>query len=200
MAKLSRDFYTRPDVVRISRELIGKHLFTRMNGRLTGGIIVETEAYVGPIDRASHAYNGRRTKRNEPMYAAGGTTYVYLCYGIHHLFNIATNEVGIPHAVLVRAIEPTHGIDTMLRRRKLKQLAPRLTAGPGALAQALAINTRHTGLDLLGKRIWIEERLAARPRRCIEASPRVGISYAGTDRDNPWRFRVRNCTWTSPAK
>lgn len=200
MAKLSRDFYTRPDVVRISRELIGKHLFTRMNGRLTGGIIVETEAYAGPIDRASHAYNGRRTKRNEPMYATGGTTYVYLCYGIHHLFNIATNEVEIPHAVLVRAIEPTHGIDTMLRRRKLKQLAPRLTAGPGALAQALAINTRHTGLDLLGNRIWIEERLAAPPRRRVEASPRVGIGYAGTDRDNPWRFRVRNCTWTSPAK
>jgi DNA-3-methyladenine glycosylase len=200
VAKLSRDFYTRPDVVRISRELIGKHLFTRMNGRLTGGIIVETEAYAGPIDRASHAYNGRRTKRNEPMYATGGTTYVYLCYGIHHLFNIATNEVEIPHAVLVRAIEPTHGIDTMLRRRKLKQLAPRLTAGPGALAQALAINTRHTGLDLLGNRIWIEERLAAPPRRRVEASPRVGIGYAGTDRDNPWRFRVRNCTWTSPAK
>lgn len=200
MPKLTKKFFTRPDVIRISHELIGIHLFTRINGRLTGGRIVESEAYAGPTDRASHAYDGRRTARNEPMYAAGGTAYVYLCYGIHTLFNIVTNQAGIPHAMLVRAIEPTHGIETMLRRRKVKRLEPRLTSGPGSLSAALGIRTGHNGESLLGTVIWLEKRVPAPLPSHIIASPRVGIGYAGPDSRRPWRFRLKGSEWTSPAK
>lgn len=199
MAKLPRKFYTRPDVVQISRELIGKRLMTRFRGHETGGVIVETEAYAGPVDRASHAYGGRRTRRNEPMYYRGGTAYVYLCYGIHHLFNVVTNTEETPHAVLIRAIEPTHGVDHMLKRRRMSNPLPRLTAGPGSLAAALGIRTQHSGLDLLGDRIWIEDA-GRRIRRCdVRSSPRVGIAYAGPDTRRPWRFRLKSSDWTSPA-
>src|SRR5437868_461481 len=109
--KLKRDFYLRSDVVQIAKDLLGKYLFTNFNGKLTGGIITETEAYAGEIDRASHAYGGRRTKRTEIMFAQGGTAYVYLCYGIHHLFNVVTNNKNIPHAILIRAVKPIEGID-----------------------------------------------------------------------------------------
>ncbi|HEY9560748.1 MAG TPA: DNA-3-methyladenine glycosylase, partial [Anseongella sp.] len=117
--KLSDVFYQREDVVQISRELLGKYLFTRLNGEITGGMIVETEAYHGPEDRASHAWKGRFTNRTRVMYGQGGMAYVYLCYGIHHLFNVVTAGNGVPHAVLVRAIEPTLGIERQLERRRM---------------------------------------------------------------------------------
>src|SRR5688572_7863163 len=102
--KLKRDFYTREDVVLVAKELLGKVLCTKWNGKTTSGIITETEAYEGITDRASHAYRGRRTERTEIMYSEGGTAYVYLCYGMHHLFNVVTNKKDIPHAVLIRAV------------------------------------------------------------------------------------------------
>ena len=122
MSKLQADFYQREDVLLISRELLGKVLCTNFYGKLTSGIIVETEAYAGVTDKASHAYGGRRTKRTETMYASGGTAYVYLCYGIHHLFNIVTNKENIPHAVLIRSIQPRDGIEIMLQRRNKKKV------------------------------------------------------------------------------
>ena len=158
MSKLDIEFYQREDVLTLSRELLGKTLCTNFNGKLTSGIIVETEAYAGVTDRASHAYGGRRTNRTETMYAEGGTAYVYLCYGMHHLFNIVTNVLGVPHAILIRGIEPIDGVEFMLQRRNMKKPAPRLTAGPGCLAQALGITVKHSGLSLLKNKIWVEDR------------------------------------------
>lgn len=195
------EFYRRESVLDISRELLGKRLCTRLNGSpLTAGIIVETEAYAGPEDRASHAHNNRRTERTNVMFNAGGVAYVYLCYGIHSLFNVVTNVRGIPHAILIRAIEPTDGIPTMLRRRRLQVAEPRLTAGPGALCEALGIKPRHSGIRLTGKRIWIADGWVDVPDSSILCSPRVGVDYAGDHAKRPWRFRVRDSRWTSPAK
>ena len=188
---LPLDFYRRADVVRISRDLLGQYLFTRIGGRtVTGGRIVETEAYAGATDRASHAYGNRRTRRTAVMYAAGGVAYVYLCYGLHALFNIITSVEGMPHAVLIRALEPTHGIPVMLKRRRKTRFDRTLTAGPGTLAQALGITVRHSGQSLQGNEIWLEKGIALRPEEVV-ATARVGVDYAGADAQRPWRFRVR---------
>ena len=201
MVALPVEFYRRDNVCAISRELLGKRLCTCLNGSpLTAGIIVETEAYAGPEDRASHAHNNRRTERTDVMFHPGGVAYVYLCYGIHALFNVVTNVRGIPHAILVRAIEPTNGIPTMLRRRRLKVAEPRLTAGPGALSEALGIKPRHSGTRLTGTRIWIEDTGSCISDDDILCSPRVGVDYAGDHAKRPWRFRIRDSRWTSPAK
>lgn len=186
MAKLPRSFYSGTDVVSIARCLLGKVLVTRFDGGSTAGIISETEAYAGPGDRASHAYAGRRTPRNEVMYAEGGTAYVYLCYGIHHLFNVVTNSSGIPHAVLIRAIHPLEGIDVMRGRRGTG--ARLSTGGPGTLTQALGIRTSHNGTDLLGDTIYIEDRSITVPERIIISGPRIGVDYAGDDAALPYRF------------
>ena len=197
MTKLQRNFYTQKDVVKISRNLLGKHLVTRIDNTLTSGVIVETEAYAGPEDRASHAYNNRHTKRTEIMYRQGGTAYVYLCYGMHHLFNVVTNIIGVPHAILIRAIEPVIGIETMLKRRNKPKLDKTLTSGPGALSQALGINVVHTGTDLLGNLIWIETTDQCVPPDDIGSSPRIGVSYAGKDALKPWRFFIKDNPWIS---
>ncbi len=190
MKKLGQDFYLREDVVNISRELIGKFLITQINGKLTSGMIIETEAYNGVIDKASHAYNNRRTARNEIMYSQGGNAYVYLCYGIHHLFNIVTNKKGIPHAILVRAILPKDGIDTMLKRRKLDSVTKKFSDGPGTASQALGINTLHSGIPLSESTIWVEDRGAVFKPKNIKAGPRIGVDYAGKDALLPYRFRL----------
>jgi len=192
MSKLLREFYVRPSVVQIAKDLLGKYLLTRLEDTVTGGMIVETEAYAGPEDRASHAYNSRRTSRTEIMFHEGGVAYVYLCYGIHHLFNIVTNVEGIPHAILIRAIEPSDGIDQMLLRRNMKEVSPKLSGGPGTLTQALGIKTTHTQTDLTGEQIWLEDRGFLVPEDEIIAGPRVGVSYAGEDAENPWRFQLKN--------
>ena len=192
MSKLLREFYVRPNVVQIAKDLLGKYLLTRLEDTVTGGMIVETEAYAGPEDRASHAHNSRRTSRTEIMFHEGGVAYVYLCYGIHHLFNIVTNVEGIPHAVLIRAIEPTDGAELMLRRRNMKEGSPKLTGGPGTLTQALGIKTTHTQTDLTDEQIWLEDRGFLVPEDEIIAGPRVGVSYAGEDAENPWRFQLKN--------
>jgi len=185
-AILPVSFYGRDDVVTIGRELLGKMLCTRINGGLTKAIITETEAYAGTGDRASHAFGGRRTARNEPMYAAGGVAYVYLCYGIHHLFNVVTGEEGNPYAVLIRAANPAEG-ETLMQRRRGKSKSDRaLMAGPGSVSQALGITTRLTGASLLGDRIWIED--AGIEPAGITTGPRVGVDYAGADAALPYRF------------
>jgi DNA-3-methyladenine glycosylase len=199
MSKLPDDFYQREDVLVISRELLGKVLCTNFYGKLTSGIIVETEAYAGVTDKASHAYGGRRTKRTETMYAKGGSAYVYLCYGIHHLFNIVTNKENIPHAVLIRAIEPQDGLKVMLERRNKKEMDHTLTAGPGSLTQALGITIKDSGTFLLDNLIWLEDQNINYTNQDILASPRVGVQYAGKDISNPWRFQVENSPWVSPA-
>lgn len=219
MAKLERSFFLRADVVLVSKQLLGKYLFTRLRppqadyagqarllkqecdtDEVTGGIIVETEAYAGPEDRASHAYGNRRTKRTEIMFHEGGVAYVYLCYGMYSLFNIITNIEGIPHAVLIRAIQPTHGIETMLKRRKKNKLDRSVAGGPGALTQALGIDTSHNGVSVTGNRIWLEDRCCLVSPDEIQACPRVGVSYAGPDAKRLWRFKIRDNMWTSKTK
>ncbi len=184
--KLPRSFYTGNDVTGIARALLGKVIVTRIDGRTTAAAITETEAYAGITDRASHAWNGRRTARTEVMYAQGGTAYVYLCYGIHHLFNVVTNTKDMPHAVLVRAVKPVDGIAIMHQRRN----GNHTTNGPGTLSTALGIRTMHTGTDLLGDVIWIEDRGITVPQRHIISGPRIGVDYAGADALLPYRFRV----------
>jgi DNA-3-methyladenine glycosylase len=194
--KLSESFYERPDVVRIARELLGKGLFTRINGVVTGGMIVETEAYSWK-ERGCHAYLSRKTGRNSIMFENGGFSYVYLCYGIHHLFNVVTNVPGVPEAVLVRAIEPVRGLDHMLERRGNLTRQFDLTSGPGKLTRALGIDRSFNGKSLLDNEVWIEDLEKSIPRTHIEASARIGIDYAGEDALLPWRFTIRSNNWVS---
>ena len=199
MTKLPAKFYERGDILAISRELLGKVLYTQFDDKLTSGIIVETEAYAGETDRASHAYRGKRTQRTEVMYASGGTAYIYLCYGIHHLFNVVTNFEGIPHAVLIRAIEPKDGIEIMLQRRNKKTVNQSLTAGPGALTQALGITVANSGASLKDNLIWLEDQNIFYSNQDIIAGPRVGVQYAGKDAQKSWRFQIENSPYVSPA-
>jgi DNA-3-methyladenine glycosylase len=185
--RLPRSFYTREDVVGVARDLLGKVLVTHIDGLRTAGVITETEAYAGTSDRASHAFAGKRTARNEPMYASGGIAYVYLCYGIHHLFNVVTHREGVPHAVLVRAVRIVEG-ETHARARRAP--AAPTTKGPGTVSRALGITTMHSGLSLLGDTIWIEDRGLHVPADTIIAGPRVGVDYAGADAALPYRFRA----------
>jgi DNA-3-methyladenine glycosylase len=188
--KLDAGFYRRDNVLQITEELMGKFLVTNIDGALTSGMIVEAEAYNGSIDKASHAYNGRRTKRNEIMYADGGLTYVYLCYGIHHLFNVVTNQKGIPHAVLIRAVVPMDGIDTILKRRNQETITNKTSNGPGTMSTALGIKTQHSGISLSDNLIWIEDRSITFKKKDIIKSPRIGVDYAGEDALLPYRYRL----------
>ena len=188
--KLQQSFYLRDDVVGIARELLGKVVCTRIDSKLTTALITETEAYAGITDKASHAYGDRKTKRTEPMYGAGGMAYVYLCYGIHHLFNVVTNKKGIPHAILIRSGKPLSGISLMLERRRKSDPDKTLLGGPGSFAQALGIKTSDTGTGLSGDRIWIEDQAAEVADNKIVVGPRVGIDYAEEDAKRPYRFRL----------
>ncbi len=191
MTKLSKDFYLQDDVVSLSKQLLGKYLFTKEGKLITAGIITETEAYAGEIDRASHAYGGRRTQRTETMYSEGGISYVYLCYGMYSLFNVVTNKKDIPHAVLVRAIQPAEGINVILERRNAEKLKKGLTTGPGKVAMALGIDFKnHNGHNLSGNKIWIEDRGIKVPEKIINKGPRIGVDYAGEDAKLPYRFWV----------
>ena len=188
--KLPLNFYLRDDVVEVSRQLLGKVLCSNLNGRLTKAVITETEAYAGINDKASHAYGGRRTDRTEPMYGRGGTAYVYLCYGIHHLFNVVVGDVDVPLAILIRAAEPMEGIDIMRQRRKKPRTGNMSLAGPGTLSRALGITTELTGVSLLEDRIWIEDQQISTKTRDITVGPRIGIDYAAEDANRPYRFRI----------
>lgn len=194
---LPLSFYTRDDVVLISKELIGKYVFTDIEGLLCGGIIVETEAYMGPEDTGSHAFNGRRTGRNEIMYAEGGVTYMYICYGIHDMLNIVTGVAGTSHAVLIRALEPVVGLNVMRERREVFNDDRRLCKGPGALAKALGLRKVHNGLSLEESTIWIEDRGNVLEENDIVASARIGLNIEGPFRDIPWRFYIRGNRYVS---
>lgn len=197
---LPLSYFQQTDVLELSQQLLGKYLFTFIDQSLTGGMIVETEAYRGPEDRASHAFGQRRTNRNSVMYNRGGCVYVYICYGLYPLLNVVTNQEEIPHAILIRAIEPTEGLGVMLKRRNKTKLDHSLTAGPGALAIALGITKNLNGQLLSGPEIWIENRHISVETDKILATPRVGIDYAGEDAKLPWRFRIKNNPYTSRAK
>jgi len=183
--KLPQGYYQNLDVLFLGRDLIGKFLMTYFDGVTTGGMIVETESYCGPEDRASHAFGNRRTKRNEIMYSSGGFAYVYRCYGIHALFNVVTGSLDIPHAILVRSVKPLIGVEEMIKRRKGRK---NIASGPGNLTQALGIDTIHNGISLTGDKIWIEERGVKLPPKKILATPRIGVDYAGEDAYKPWRY------------
>jgi len=185
---LGKEFYSGEDVVSISKALLGKVLCSNVHGAITKAIITETEAYAGVDDKASHAYRGRRTKRTEVMYSQGGTAYVYLCYGIHHLFNVVTNKVDIPHAVLIRAGFPLEGAARMLERRGKKKPDKQFLAGPGSLAKALGITTQLSGTSLIGRSVWIEDHALDIDDASIQSGPRIGIDYAEEDAARPYRF------------
>ena len=195
-AKLSRDFYTRPNVLTISRELLGKLLVVPdAKKRRVSGKIVEVEAYRGPEDRASHAYGGRRTKRTETMYQPGGIAYVYFVYGMYNQFNVVTNIQDVPHAILVRALEPVEGIDTM-RGRRHSHPDRNLTNGPGKLCVAMGIDRELNAADLLGHRVWLEEYEKV-SRSKIATGPRIGIDYAQEWIEKPWRFWIKGNQFVS---
>jgi DNA-3-methyladenine glycosylase len=194
--KLPRDFYTRPNVVAVARELLGKLLVVpTVNGKRVSGKIVEVEAYRGPQDRAAHSYGGRRTKRTETMYGIGGTAYVFFVYGMYYQFNVVTNVADSPHAVLIRAVEPVEGIELMRKRRR-NQPDHNLTNGPGKLCIALDIDRRLDGDDLLGNKVWLEED-AKVPRSRIMSGARIGIDYAAEWKDKPWRFWIKDNPFVS---
>ena len=189
--KLPIDFYLRNDVVQVSKDLLGKFLITYFNGIKTGGMITEVEAYNGIIDKASHAFGGRRTNRTETMFSTGGVAYIYLCYGIHHLFNVVTNEKDIPHAVLIRAIEPVIGIEEMLKRRKKETVQPNLTSGPGSMSAALGIKVSQSVIYLTGNRIFIEDRNILITEENIISTKRIGVEYAEKDALLNYRFYIK---------
>lgn len=197
---LSASFYTRHDVVQIAKDLLGKVIVTYFADQLTVARIVETEAYQGITDKASHAHNNRRTRRTEIMYAAGGAAYVYLCYGIHHLFNVVTNVQDVPHAVLIRAAEPLAGIQIMLQRTGKKIADHTLTRGPGNVSKALGIYTHHTGTDLKSENFFIaKDSLRLKAHRIVE-STRIGVAYAAEDALLPYRFFIKDNPYVSGTK
>jgi DNA-3-methyladenine glycosylase len=193
--KLSNSFYQRPNVTQIAKELIGKVLVTNVNQKLTSGIIVETEAY-SYKERGCHAYNNRMTERNKVMFEDGGIAYVYLCYGIHHLFNVVTNKKNKADAVLIRALQPLDGQATMQDRMKVES-TKKITSGPGKLTKALGIDRKQNGVSLKDDEIWVEEGKTLVTSKNILASPRIGIDYAGEDALLPWRFTLKGSEWVS---
>jgi DNA-3-methyladenine glycosylase len=197
MQKLAIEFYQRDDVLKISRELMGKIVVTRWNGKLTSGRIVECEAYAGPKDKASHAFGGRRTNRTEVMYGPGGVAYVYLCYGIHNMLNVVTNAKDTPHAILIRALEPVEGIKEMMRRTNKSIADNTLTRGPGNVCKALGIFTYHTGLSLRSKELYIADDGFEYADSEVYSSPRIGVDYAGKDALLPYRFYVKGNPYVS---
>lgn len=196
MTKLSRAFYTGDDVVQIARNLLGQVLIVNKGSGYFEARIVETEAYNGRTDAACHAHNNRFTERTQIMYEEGGVAYVYLCYGIHNLFNIVTNTKGKADAVLVRAVEPIKGIKEMMVNRGKTQMDYTLTSGPGSLTQALGIKKTDYGEDLLGSSIWIEEDEGLSDTQVV-TKPRIGVDYAGEDALLPWRFYEKGNPWVS---
>ena len=196
--KLGRKFYKREDTVRVAKDLLGKLLVVpNSNGERVSGVIVETEAYLGEIDKAAHSFGGRRTQRNEATYAEGGTAYVFFIYGMYFQLNVVTGEAGSPHVVLVRAVDPVDGLDAM-RERRGAMPDKNLTSGPGKLCIAMGIDRSYNGEDLLGERIWIEEYRKF-PEAQIASGPRVGIDYAEEFVDMPWRFWVEGNPYVSKA-
>ena len=197
MKKLLLNFYKRKDVVAIAKDLLGKIVVTNFDEKITSGRIVETEAYIGFTDKASHSYEGRRTAKNEHMYAHPGTAYVYICYGMHQMFNIVTNKKNIPDAVLVRAVEPLKGIDIMLQRTGKQKLDFTLTKGPGNVGKALGIFKKYSGLYLRDDEIYLADDGFTLKENEIGISKRIGVESAFPDSELPYRFYVRGNKFVS---
>jgi DNA-3-methyladenine glycosylase len=197
MRKLPLSFYQRTNVLEVAKDLLGKILVTKFDRVTTSARIVECEAYAGVNDKASHAFGGRRTARNDIMYAKGGFAYVYLCYGIHHLFNVVTNSKDIPHAILVRGAEPVKGINKMLERTGKEKLDNTLTKGPGNVTKALGIYTQHSGTSLLSKNLFIADDGFMYGQNEIVSSPRIGVDYAGNHALLPYRFYIKGNPFVS---
>ncbi len=194
--KLDTGYYLNPDVIFLAKDLLGKVLYTQIDGQVTAGIIVETEAYFGKEDKASHAYGGRHTDRTSVMYLEGGHSYVYLCYGMHHLFNVITSAAGEPHAVLIRAVEPLIGTEIMELRRGMPASKAAISSGPGSAAKALGIDRSFNKKQLNGPEIWIET-YQSYPPEAIVSSERIGIAYAQEHALLPLRFYVRGNKYVS---
>jgi len=194
MKPLPPSFYQHNDVIRIARDLLGKIVVTLSDGKLTSGMIVETEAY-SYRERGCHAFNNKMTERNKTMFEPGGVAYVYLCYGVHNLFNIVTNKAGKPEAVLVRSLQPMQGEETMLARMKTRSLK-RITSGPGKLTKALGIDRKLNGASLLTSDLWIENGVKINKNEIVTTT-RIGIDYAGEDSKLPWRFYLKDNVWVS---
>ena len=197
MNKLTIDFYNRKEVLLIAAELLGKIIVTCVDGNVTSGRIVETEAYIGLTDKASHSWLGKRTARNEHMYAQAGTSYVYICYGIHQMFNVVTNAKDIPDAVLIRAVEPLEGGGIMLTRTGKEKPDYTLTKGPGNVGKALGINKMHSGISLQGETIYIASDGYKPDKKQIGTSKRIGVEYAEKDALLPYRFYIRGNKYVS---
>lgn len=195
--KLPVSFYLQNDVVQLARQLIGKIVETRFDGEVTSGRIVETEAYMAFNDKASHAFNGRRTSRNEHMYSPGGTAYVYICYGMHQMLNIVTNEKDVPDAILIRALEPLLGIEKMLERTGKLKPDYTLTKGPGNVSKALGISKKHSGSHLVNREINILDDGHHILSDAIGESGRIGVAYAGNDAMLPYRFYLKGNKYVS---
>lgn len=195
--KLQYSYYQNRDVLYLAKDLLGKVLFTQINGDVTAGVIVETEAYYGETDKASHAYRARRTNRTETMYAEGGVSYVYLCYGIHYLFNIVSSIAGEPHAILIRGIEPLIGKEIIESRRKMPITNPRISSGPGSAAKALGIDKSFNEKDLTAEEIWIEDHGTQYQADQIASTSRIGVAYAKEDALLPWRFFIKGNKYVS---
>lgn len=197
---LPPSFYTSEDVVQLAQALIGKVIVSLVDGKYCSGRIVETEAYRAPEDKACHAWNNRRTHRTATMFESGGVAYIYLCYGIHHLFNVVTGPKDKAHAVLVRAIEPLDNIPLMLQRRNMRSLHPNLTNGPGKWTQALGITTALNGIKLYTPDAPIQLRddgyTVAKDE--LLTGPRIGVDYAGEWAKVPWRFRLAQNAYIGP--
>lgn len=190
MQKLSIDFYRRDDVARIAQELLGKYIITNFEQQYSVGRIVETEAYAGIIDKASHAYNNRRTTRTEIMFGDAGHAYVYLCYGIHHLFNVVCNVPDKPDAVLIRGIEPVEGFDIMQKRFQQNKFNSSIGRGPGNVSKALGLTVKHTGLHLQQQQLFLAED--KQEQLTIMASPRIGVDYAGDHAKWLYRYFIQD--------
>jgi len=199
MSKIPINYYRSPDTLKLARDLLGKFIFTQTrNKNICGGIITETEAYLGASDKASHAWGNRKTQRTQTMFLAGGAAYIYLCYGIHHLFNIVTNIKDVPHAILIRGVFPVLGKEIMEERTGKK--IPIHLDGPGKLAKALGIHTDYNGESLIGNNIWLEDKTLNIADSHILAGPRIGVEYAAEDAKLPYRFLLKDISILKNAK
>ncbi len=198
--KLNLSFYDRKNVILVARELLGKILVSKWNGIRSSGRIVETEAYAGEMDRASHAFGGKRTTRSEHLYGDPGTSYVYISYGMHHLFNVITNKKNIPHGVLIRALEPIDGIDQMLMRTGKSYGDLTLTKGPGNLSRAMGISKLNSGISLISDEIFIEDDGMRYKKDQIIVTRRIGVESAREDAELPYRFIVKGNPYVSAKK
>jgi DNA-3-methyladenine glycosylase len=205
MNKLPREFYTRTDTLAVARDLLGKLLVVpTAAGERVSGMIVETEAYLGAIDKAAHSYGNRRTPRTETMFAVGGTVYIFFIYGMYFQFNVVIGEVDMPHAILIRAVEPVEGIETMRERRLVKNPLAKipdknLTSGPGKLCIALGIDKSYNNADLLGDKVWLEDFNTFADER-VARGKRIGIDYAEEFAEKPWRFWLKDNVFVSRTK